>query len=89
MTSTVRLPPPKPCRSIGSCSSADGGKPHQTMFATGTITDLTTDDTLLVFRGDSAGAWLHVQCWLAWSSHRNAEARSALAAMGLGSQGSS
>ncbi len=50
MTSTVRLPPPKPCRSIGSCSSADGGKPHQTIFATGTITDLTTDDTLLVFR---------------------------------------
>ena len=47
------------------------------------------DDTLLVFRGDSAGAWLHVQCWPAWSSHRNAEAHSALAAMGLGSLGSS
>jgi hypothetical protein len=47
------------------------------------------DDTLLVFRGDSAGAWLHVQCWPAWSSHRNSEARSALAAMGLGSLGNS
>jgi len=57
------------------------GPPSDRCLGCGGVED---GDTLLVFGGSPTGTWLHSRCWQAWNRVRLMEARSALAAIGIG-----
>ena len=65
----------KPVRSTPECCCWCGGMERG-------------DDALLPFGASGLGrAWLHSACWKPWSDRRQAEARAALTAMGITSNG--